>query len=643
MSAEFWRLPTGREHSLQSGRKTVWRRTAVALIGSAAVVAGSVVAAVPAHADSATDPDFGPNVTILDPSMSADQINTTLAGLSTEGEFSTNRHAVLFKPGTYGSDAGQDDPSTATGIVNANVGYYETVAGLGQSPDDVHINGALHVEPVQGNAAAPWEAQDPGSLVNFWRSLSNVQINPIQRPVGDDASRQNPEGVADPHQMRWAVSQAAPLRRVDIQGSLTLYGEYGAFASGGFMADSRVSGQVVSGSQQQWYTQDSSLGSWNGAVWNQAFSGTTGAPASSWPTSQDEATTVLPFTNVAQTPVTRDAPFLTIGSDGSYSVFAPDARTNASGVSWTGTQAGRSIPITDFYIAHEGDSAETINAALAAGKDLLITPGEYSLDEPIDVTNPDTVVLGMGMATLSPTNGTAAIETGDTTGVQISGITIDAGAQQSPTLVQVGPSGAAQGDGSDPTTLTDVFVRVGGPHAGSTTTAIEVNSPHTLLDDIWAWRADHGTGVGWTTNTADHGLVVNGDDVTAEGLFVEHFQKEQVLWNGNGGDTIFYQSEMPYDPPSQADWMDGSSNGYPSYVVGSGVTSHTATALGVYSYFRDAVVSSATAISAPQNSGVSFTHMVTRYLNGNGGIDSVFDGQGGTADATVATQYLASS
>ena len=73
---------------------------------------------------------------------------------------------------------------------------------------------------------------------------------------------------------------------------------------------------------------------------------------------------------------------------------------------------------------------------------------------------------------------------------------------------------------------------------------------NVILDDIWAWRADHGNGVGWTTNTADTGGIVNGDNVTAYGLFVEHYQKYEVIWNGNGGTDIFLQNEMPYDPPS---------------------------------------------------------------------------------------------
>ena len=88
------------------------------------------------------------------------------------------------------------------------------------------------------------------------------------------------------------------------------------------------------------------------------------------------------------------------------------------------------------------------------------------------------------------------------------------------------------------------------------TTSLVVNSDNVILDDIWAWRADHGNDVGWTKNTADTGVIVNGDNVTAYGLFVEHYQKYEVIWNGNGGTDIFFQNEMPYDPPSQAAWME---------------------------------------------------------------------------------------
>ena len=220
---------------------------------------------------ASADPDFGPNVTFIDPTWTTDRINTFLDSVNDEAEMSQGRHQVFFEPGTYGSAAGQDDPATATDIVNQTVGYYESISGLGAQPNAVLINGALHVEPVVGCPDRPWECAAPGSLNHFWRSMSNMAINPIQRPVGEDAARPFPAGVTEPHQMRWAVSQAAPMRRMDIQGSLTVFGRYGEFASGGYLANSRVAGTIATGSQQQWFTRNSEVGTWDGGVWNMVF------------------------------------------------------------------------------------------------------------------------------------------------------------------------------------------------------------------------------------------------------------------------------------------------------------------------------------------------------------------------------------
>ena len=117
-----------------------------------------------------------------------------------------------------------------------------------------------------------------------------------------------------------------------------------------------------------------------------------------------------------------------------------------------------------------------------------------------------------------------------------------------------------------------------------------VNGDDVILDDIWAWRADHGNGVGWTTNTADTGVVVNGDHVTAYGLFVEHYQKVEVLWNGNDGTVVFFQNEMPYDPPSQAAWMESPTIlGYPALKVANPVKSFNGYGMGSYSFFNQGV------------------------------------------------------
>ncbi|TPX05847.1 hypothetical protein FJ656_04305 [Schumannella luteola] len=190
-----------------------------------------------------------------------------------------------------------------------------------------------------------------------------------------------------------------------------------------------------------------------------------------------------------------------------------------------------------------------------------------------------------------------------------------------------------------------MFIRVGGPWAGNATTSIEVNSDHVLLDHIWAWRGDHGLdGSGtWTGSLGAHGLVVNGDSVTATGLFVEHYQQNQVVWNGQGGTTVFYQSEIPYEVPGQAAWMDGSRDGFASYRVADGVTSHTATGLGVYSFFNQgAEVWAESGVQAPRSKNVTFTSITSRFLTGSGGIRHVVNDAGDAASVVAGeeTQQL---
>ncbi|GAA4949586.1 hypothetical protein [Actinoplanes utahensis] len=605
-------------------RASRWKAWVVPL--AVLATAGVAVPNLPARA--ATAPDFGPNVKIFDPGTPVADINAYLRGISAEPEFSTDRHAVYFKPGAYGS---------ATGIVNSEVGYYTSIAGLGASPTDVRITGALHSEPRQ-NA----DGSSDG-LTNFYRSLANLSIDPIQRPVGADAERTRPEGVAPPRTMRWATSQASSLRRVDIRGDLDLNGAYGATLFGTTMADSRISGTVDSGGnagpgQAQYHVRDSQIGGWTGGSANLVFSGVKGAPASDL--------TGRGITTLATTPTSRPAPFLTVHED-TYAVFVPKARTNASGVNWaTDATAGTGIPIARFHIAKPGaDTAATINRALASGKHLLLTPGVYRLDGPITVTRPDTVVMGMGYATLAPTGGRAAIEIGDVKNVVVASVLVDA-SPGTDVLVKVGTGADVNiGDATSPTTLSDLFVRVGGAQAGSARISVQVNQSRVVLDDNWLWRADHGAGVGWTSNTSDTGLEVNGTDVTALGLFVEHHQKNQVVWNGERGRTIFYQSEFPYDPPNQAAWRDGTKEGYASYRVAPGVTTHAATGTAIYTLFTDSTFAGApahawTTVEAPQRAGVRFTSLTSAVIALGGGIRGIVNTTGAAVDATRPNQVV---
>jgi hypothetical protein len=361
-----------------------------------------------------------------------------------------------------------------------------------------------------------------------------------------------------------------------------------------------------------------------------------GAPAQNFPNPS--------YTVLNQSPVTREKPYLYVDSAGSYNVFVPAVRQNSSGTTWAGgATAGSSIPLSQFYVAKPADSAATLNQALSQGLNLLFTPGVYHLNQTVNVTRANTVVMGLGYATLVPDNGVTPMTVADVDGVKLAGLLFDAGTVTSPTLLQVGPNGSSASHAANPTTIQDVFFRIGGAGAGSATTSLVVNSSNAIIDHIWAWRADHGAGVGWTTNKADTGLIVNGANVMAYGLFVEHYQKYNVIWNGQGGRTVFFQNEMPYDPPNQAAWMNGSTNGYAAYKVANNVTTHEAWGVGSYCYFNvDPSINAARGFEVPDTPGVKFHDLLTVSLGGNGTISHVINNTGGVASGTATVpSYLA--
>lgn len=535
-----------------------------------------------------TQPDFGPNALVFDPSMKMSDIQSQINAVKnkTDAEFGKNRSVILFKPGAYNLDV--------------NMGFYMEVLGLGQLPDDVAITGAVRSKSEEGG----------GVLTNFWRSAGNLSVTPTTEPTDV-----------------WGVSQAAPLRRVHIKGSLSL--SDGGWSSGGFLADSKVDGTVFAGTQQQWISRNDDLGTWktNPGSWNFVFVGVRNAPTAPWPGA--------PHTVVDTTPVVREKPFLAIDKAGNYFVMAPSLKLGTKGVGWAnGPEAGDSIPIDQFYLAHAGtDDAAGLNAALSQGKNLLFTPGIYHLSASLAVIRPNTVVLGLGMATLVPDNGTPAVTIADVDGVKFGGVILEAGPIGSATLLQVGEPGAALDHAANPVSLHDVFCRVGGASVGTASSCITINSNHVIADHFWLWRADHGAGANWNTNRCKNGLIVNGSQVTIYGLFDEHHQEYETLWKGEGGRLYFYQSEMPYDPPSQTAWQVGSEKGYASYKVADSVQTHEAWGLGVYSNFSNAPIIATNAVETPTGPGIRMHHLMTLWLNGNGSsqIANVYNGAGGAA------------
>jgi hypothetical protein len=624
------------------------RRTIRPLILAAALAASALAAVGGTQATAKADPSlasicpdaatatFGPNVCVFTPAMSQSAIQADLNAISTQqvpvdAQFNSNRYTVYFEPGTYGSKASP---------LVFQVGYYTQVAGLGKNPGDTVINGAADVF----NNLCTAGTQNCNADDNFWRSLSNLTLNvtlpstpPAYAPPAIDPFG---AGCANSAEF-WAASQAAPLRRVIINGSV-VFQDYCAnnnFASGGFIADSQISGSLNFFGNQQYLVRNSSIGGQSGCpngLWNMVYSGVQGAPAPVF-TGQCQQNTVLPTS-----PVTEEEPFLYDAGNGNYQVFVPAVQTNSSGPSWAGgTEAGQSVPLSKFFVANPGTPVLAINAALLLGKNLILTPGVYNLKQPIVVSRPGTLVLGQGLATLVPQAGNAALVVLPNTGVKVSDLIVDAGPVNSPVLVSVGLPGlldklADRQAAANPDLIQDVHFRIGGAETTPTSATVSLldNASHSVIDDVWVWRADHGNNVGWTANKGDTGAVVTGDDVTAYGLAVEHYQKSEVVWTGNGGTDIFFQNELPYDPPSQDVWNQSATQlGYPAFQVGDHVKTFNGYGMGSYVVFINtpATLHVSAAFQSPQTPGVQFHNVFGVWIVGSGGLDSIVNGVGGPA------------
>ncbi len=580
---------------------------------------------------------FGENMLFYDPKFDdgksiAKEINRIhdeeMFSSSSSGQFSSKRYSLNLKPGKY------------TDFGDLKIGYYTSFAGLGALPTDTKLYGSMTIPaPLKGGNAT----------CTFWRSVENFELNPLSS--SDDTTM-----------FRWAVSQAAPARRlsINIRTQFDWAGVSGMntpWASGGFLSDSRFTAKLGSPNQQQWYTRNSHFGysAFSGDNWNRITHGVTGNPyTSNW-------TTGGARTNIEEVPVIREKPFLYLDGN-EYKVFVPALRHNSSGITWNDTTGdtgpGTSLTLEkDFYVAKPGDSATKINSQINKGKHIFFTPGWYDLEVPIHVTRAGTILLGSGFATLFPgeNNRDGAILIDDVPGVTIASLMIDAHFN-SKYLIRVGKWGAKKDHSANPTLLSDVFIRVGGYKTTQVNAdvSVQINSNNVIGDHLWIWRADHGSGVGWNTNTGDYGLIVSGNNVTMYGLFVEHYQKYQTLWLGENGKTFFYQNELPYDPPMQSEWMshNGTVNGYSAYKVGNNIESHYAIGIGCYGVFNrqqqnpPIYVYLANAVEVPNKPNVTIMHVVTTELGGRGGTTNIVNGTGlgvgrSAADGSVISNNAA--
>lgn len=521
------------------------------------------------------------------------------------GQWSPYRFALLFMPGTH--------------AVTVNVGYYTSVIGLGQAPTDTNIQ-TVTCE----NGDYDYTG---GALSNFWRSAENFYNQPI-------TTWNNAPTPA----MLWAVSQASPLRRVSINGDLTLY-EYNSgccagYASGGYLADSTITGTIYSGSQQQWFTRNTNIGTWNGGNWNMVFLGNSGDQ----PTSHCSNANGWPITSTSNTPVIAEKPYLVMNSDGTYAIAVPPVKFNSVGPT-TDFSNNTMIDLSKVYVAVDTDSVDTINSKLSSGLHLILTPGIYNLTGTIEVTNSNTIVLGIGFPTLVATNGNTAIKVTGSEGVRVSGILLQAGPQTTGTLLYWGSNDA--GNQNNPGFLYDCFARVGGTNDPSVQqvtvdTMVQIAQGNVVVDNAWLWRADHDiTGEVYNSdNPVYNGLQVFEDNVITYGLAVEHVLQDLVQWFGNNGRVYFYQSELPYDV-TQSQF---GTPGYTGFRVDNSVTSFNGWGMAVYCYFRDYAVTTTSGIVVPNSAHLQ--NSLTVFLNGQGQITYTVNGNGTVVNSPAETSYV---
>ena len=505
-------------------------------------------------------------------------------------QFSDKRFAALFLKGDY-----QD--------LDCPLGYYSTLQGLDKDPDNVSISSVYRES--QGKPG-------PGATCNFWCGAENVLVQ---------------------NESTFAVSQATYLRRMHFRSNLNL--DDGGYSSGGFIGDCYFDKNIQNSTQQQWFTRNSEFRKWTKSDINMVFLGDRGNIPDNYPNPRN--------TIIEKTPIIKERPFLVFDEKEGYGIQIPELKEDFQGISWKEDESAFR-KIDTFYIAHpEKDNSTSLNKAIKEKKAVLFTPGIYNIDSPLNVEEEGTMLMGFGMATLrsSMKNKDSILDIKDKKDISISNLLFDAGGNLE-NLVKIEKDKTSKKDGY--IFLSDLFFRIGGVKKMTTSvdTALKIDADDVIGDNFWVWRADHGSGVGWegeNSNYGKNGVVVNGDRVHLYGLMVEHFGEYQTIWNGDDGYMVFYQSETPYDNPTQDSWRRADTDleedqGYASYKISENVKRHEAFGLGIYYVHhastdgKDIILDHA--IEAKAKEGINLYHMaIANFMRtGNSGIRHIINQYG---------------
>jgi len=595
-----------------------------------------------------------------DPYYEDDGEDSSRCWFTADKHFTSDRTALLFAPGTYRD-------------LEFEVGYYVQVAGLGRTPEQVEfvggggpyvpaLNQHLHQRTVE---VVVTKEEDENGQQDETGTKQQVEEQPVGTCL-DSFWRSAENFAVTDRDLQWAVSQAAPLRRVHVtRGNVYLHdGE--AYASGGHFANSRIvgGGLLQAGGQQQFLVRNVELerGATGGA-WSMVYAGCTGQvpAATTGPTSPEDGAAV---TVVEEPRVRMEKPFVAVRDDDptQFVLRVPKALLRGDADYTTAPLLdGRHEEVRDFSrvrVVRDTDPIGNIQQALEEGKDVVLAPGIFRLEKTIVIQKPGRVLLGLGLATLeAPRDGTPCIRVAPhVSGVRIAGVMLeatekDASASRpttsSSSLLEWGDASIKDlGVRNDPGGMFDVFARVGGATVGNRSniavdTMMRLHSGHVVGDNLWLWRADHARlGLGEAANyphispifwqseqheyRAETGIEVKADDVSMYGLAVEHANGHQTVWSGENGSVVFYQCEFPYGV-----YRDFAENEFRGYLVQNHVESHEVHAPGIYSNFRNDAVHVSTAIEHPEKPDVHVINPFTVKLDNQGGILSIANGKGG--------------
>ena len=627
-------------------------------------------------------PKWPKNVLIFKPTDDVNEIKAKIEKTSdpydeekdtfvSDNHFSTKHYALLFAPGEYKN-------------CKFEVGYYVGMAGLGKTATCVKFTGgesgpfvpALNKDmPVTPGGSIAYRRAGL-CLDSFWRSAENFSaVNTM-----------------------WAVSQAAPMRRVKISNNL-MFGDGGAYSSGGFLANAEVGGECNYIANQQWLSRAVNFkGTVKGGAWSIVFSGCVGnVPAPGLPKEGGACITV------EETPATRiEKPFIVINDNSEYELHVPKAtndQTTGAMLDDSNTEirpfsrvkvAKPILPVdtagnyiehddTTYNVLTEKDKKITLELqrALDEGKDLVLCPGLFFLTRPLIVKQPNQVILGLGLATLiAPQDGSPCIRVqAKTPGVRIAGLTLEASKQvNSPDSPFKNSDGVASllefgepdimddaGDVNNPGLLSDVFTRVGGSNLDrsvKTDVMVRVHSGNVVGDNLWLWRADHvKLAIDEEPNDTNfpryHQVRLWDDREDGTKLPVDECVVKSALVV-TGHDVKMYGLFCEHTTEHQMVWkgkrgsvsffqcelpydvdIDYGHDGFTGYFVDKDVTDHTARGVGVYCNFQCYNVQAQKGITLPSKDGIILENPFAVFLNNKGGINNVVHQGGALVGSSV--------